>query len=508
MDSLFDVVIIGGGINGCGCAADASLRGLKVLLCEQSDIASKTSSNSTKLIHGGLRYLENGELGMVRKALIERQRLTNLAPYLITPLSFMLGHSKKMRPIWLLYAGLFLYDHLTFKNKMPKSKFISAAKNPLYFEPLKASINKGFLVSDCTVDDARLVMANAIQAERHGATILTRTKLVHAQVVNKTWELTLQGEHKVFQVKTKSVINAGGPWIENVSKILRINLKKTISKVKGSHIIVPKIYEGDQAYMLQNDDKRIIFVIPYFNHTLIGTTEILFNNYPANVQISEEEIIYLLGAVNTKFKQKIEPSDILYNYSGIRPLISNPQKKVRKLTRDYDYSFVNNPAPVINIYGGKLTTYRKLAQNVVDQLKSVFPKLSKTKTQYTFLPGSKFGNHSWEKYKEYATHKYHWIEQETLARYLSTYGTLIESFLGNCKNVNDLGIHFGDKIYQVEIDYLIQKEWAKSIDDIIWRRTKLGFIISDDTEKLLSNYLASVGGTKPATNLETELLNT
>lgn len=493
MDSLFDLAIIGGGINGCGCAADASLRGLKVILCEQSDLGAKASSNSTKLIHGGLRYLENGEISLVRKALIERQLLATLAPHLIKPLSFVLPHNKQMRPIWMLYAGLFLYDHLTFKNKMPKSEFISVTKNYKYFTPLKDSLNKGFMFSECMVDDARLVIENALQAQKYGATISPGTKLVHSQVANNIWELAFQKEDgKVFQIKARSVINATGPWVEKVSNILRIPTNKSIAKVKGSHIIVPKLYENEQAYVLQHDDKRIIFVIPYFNHTLIGTTEISYNSSISSASITEEEVFYLLGIVNAHFKKEITAEDILFNYSGIRPLIYSPRREERKLSRNYDYTLLNSPAPVITIYGGKITTYRQLAVKIINQLKSIFPNLPKSKTAFTPLPGSNINQHSWETYQEYAINKYHWLNLEILKRYFACYGTLTEHILNNCNSMDDLGIFFGDTIYQVEIDYLVQNEWAKTIDDILWRRTKLGLSVKEETEIKLNDYLVSL----------------
>lgn len=496
MDSLYDVVVIGGGINGCGCAADAAQRGLKVLLCEQSDIGSKTSSSSSKLIHGGLRYLENGDIFMVRKALKERQRLIKIAPHIIRPIPFILPRHNNIRPDWILKAGLFLYDNLLIKKHLPKSKKIYAHKDLDYFAPLNPEITRGFIYSDCITDDSRLVIENAIAAKNHGATILSRTKLVHAQITDNIWELALQNTNgKIFQVRSKSIINSTGPWVESVSKVLRMPLKRKISKVKGSHIIVPALYKGTQTYVLQSSDKRIIFVIPYYNHTLIGTTEINYTGSLSSVTISTQEIDYLLKLTNEIFKQQLNKEDIIHQFSGVRPLIYAKGKTERELSRDFDYEFTKNPAPLITVYGGKITTYRILAEKIINNLTrnltSAFPKLKKSATACTPLPGSSSSYSTFEQYTHFAAKKYFWLNKSLLERYLKTYGTHIDVLLKNCSEYEDLGLYFGDSLYQAEVDYLIAHEWAMTIDDILWRRTKLGLTINSQTRFNLNEYLQS-----------------
>lgn len=493
MESLFDVTIIGGGINGCSCAADAAQRGLKVLLCEQSDLGSKTSSSSSKLIHGGLRYLENGDVLMVHKALKERKRLLDIAPHLINPAKFILTNQNRTRPNWLIKIGLSLYDNLLLKKHLPKSQAILHRTHPEYFTPLKPEITKAFIYSDCITDDSRLVIENAIQAKNYGAKILPRTKLIHSQISNNIWELALQDNHgKIFQVKSKSIINATGPWVESVNDILRVPLKQKISKVKGSHIVVPSLYDGEQVYVLQCDDKRIIFVIPFYGHSLIGTTEIKYEGSLTHVNILNEEIDYLLNLVNSHFNKNTTKEDIVHHFSGVRPLLYTPNKEARELSRDFSYDFMKTPAPLITIYGGKITTYRVLGEKVVDALSPIFFKLPKSNTASVKLPGAYSTSMHYHDYLEYARKKYSWMNPNLLNRYLKTYGARCEVLLKDCVEYEDLGLHFGDNLYQLEVDYLIKHEWAMKKDDILLRRTKLGLIVSDQTHAALQEYLNSI----------------
>ena len=472
---IYDVVIIGGGINGCGCAADAALRGLSVLLCEQDDLASKTSSSSSKLIHGGLRYLEQFHFNLVKKALSERQTLMQLAPFLVSPLALVLPHVKKMRPLWMVRLGLFLYDHLNKKNTLPHSRFIHRLKQTLYFEPLNKNINKGFVFYDCTTDDARLTITNALQAKQHGAKIMTQTALIQANVINNLWQLTFQTTSGTpFQVLAKSIINATGPWIEKVNRLLNIPLDHTISLIKGSHIVIPKLYDGDHAYLLQNNDERVVFAIPYHGHTMIGTTDVPLSETLDEVTIESSEIDYLFTLIARFFNKPLTRQDIIHSWSGVRTLLSSDNKNPSQLSREYAYYASINPAPSVTIYSGKMTTYRQLASEVIDQLKSVFPNLPPSTTQTTPLPGSFLGNMNFKDYQLYAAEKYHWLDKTTLTRYLNNYGTRTETLLKNCNNRQDLGICFADTLYQIEVDYLIREEWATCCDDILWRRTKLG----------------------------------
>ncbi len=490
MDHVFDLAIIGGGINGCGCAADAVARGLSVVLCEQDDLASQTSSNSSKLIHGGLRYLEYFDFKLVKKALDEQQTLLQIAPHLVHPQRFILPFRKKTRPLWLLKTGLFIYDHLSRINALPNSQLIRRKTTLDYFQPLQEQFNKGFSFYDCTTDDARLTIANAIQAAEHGASILTKTRLVKAEIRHHGWQLTLQSTTQgLFQINAKAVINATGPWVSAVSELLQIPLQHHMSLVKGSHIVVPKLYEGEHAYMLQHEDKRIVFIIPYHGYTMIGTTDVDYQGALDAVHIDQQEISYLCDLSNYYFKKQITPNDIVYNWSGIRPLLSAIGKKASALSRDYCVRFTQQPAPSLTIYGGKITTYRQLAQQALDALAPVFPNLPPSNTQNMPLPGAIFQNKPLPEYFEYAHQCYHWLDKPLLTHYLENYGTRTDCILANCTKMADLGIRFSAMLYQCEVDYLVHQEWAVTNADILWRRTKLGFNMDADEQTHLSGYL-------------------
>ncbi len=494
MDHVFDVAIIGGGINGCGCAADAALRGLSVVLFEQDDLASKTSSSSTKLIHGGLRYLENYEFGLVKKALEERQILLNMAPHLVHPQSFILPYQKHMRPAWLLRLGLFFYDHLSHKNHLPKCKSIKKSSRNNYFTPLVDKLKRGFLFYDAATDDARLTIINAIQAKKYGASIRPNSTVIKAEVVNHLWQLTIQSkEGSTYKIFAKSIINATGPWVESIAKLTHIPVNHHITLVKGSHIIVPKIYEGKHAYFLQNNDKRVVFVIPYHGFSMIGTTDTLFKgDLNDQIHISKEETDYLLALVNSYFKVKLCSNDVLFSWSGVRPLLATEGKELKALSRDYLYEFNSNPAPIVTIFGGKITTYRQLAEETVNQLAPLFPQMHQSQTKYTPLPGATFGTMSFDQYLIYARKKYDWLDNELLNRYLCSYGSNTELFLSKCTSIESMGKKYGSSLYQVELDYLITEEWAKYSDDVLQRRTKLGLIMDNNSKKELEEYLASI----------------
>ncbi|CEG56781.1 glycerol-3-phosphate dehydrogenase [Legionella fallonii] len=494
MEQVFDVAIIGGGINGCGCAADAALRGLSVVLFEQDDLASKTSSSSTKLIHGGLRYLENYEFALVKKALEERQVLLNLAPHLVHPQSFILPYQKHMRPAWLLRLGLFFYDHLSRKNHLPKCKSIKRTKKNNYFTPLIDQIKRGFLFYDASTDDARLTITNALQAKNHGASIRPNSKVTQIEAGNKIWQLTIQPKSGTpYKIKAKSLINAAGPWVAPIAQLTQIAVNREITLVKGSHIIVPQLYEGKHAYFLQHDDKRVIFVIPYHGFSMIGTTDTLFNeSINSPVRISVEEIDYLLNLVNTYFKSQLSSKDLIFSWSGVRPLLSSEGKDLKALSRDYSYEFNITPAPIVTIFGGKITTYRQLAEETINQLVSIFPQMQSCKTKRTPLPGATFGTVNFEQYLIYARKKYHWLDKELLNRYLYSYGSCTEHFLSKCTSIESMGKRYGTSLYQVELDYLISEEWARHIEDILERRTKLGLVIDSSSKKELENYLTNI----------------
>lgn len=490
MDTVFDVAIIGGGINGCGTAADAALRGLSVILLEKDDLASKTSSSSSKLIHGGLRYLEYYDFALVKKALNERQLLLDLAPHLVHPLPFVLPYQKSMRPTWLLRTGLFFYDNLSRKNKLPRSKLIKRTQQLPYFLPLKNNYTKGFLFYDCTTDDSRLTIANALQAKEHGATILTGTELIHAKVFENLWHLTVKTKaDQQHLIKAKSVVNATGPWVEPINALLTIPSNFKMTLVKGSHLVVHKLYEGNHAYLLQNDDNRIIFIVPYHGHTMIGTTDVAFAGSLDEVNISSEEINYLCRLVNTYLCCQLERKNIITTWSGVRPLIAAEGEELKAISRDYSYSYTNTPAPAVTIYGGKITTYRQSSLEIVNQLQTMFPHLRKSPSEFTPLPGSTLNNWSYTDYLQHAHEKYFWLDESLKERYLAIYGTRTELLLAGCNKMSDLGQDFSSGLYQVEVDYLLREEWAKTCDDILWRRTKLGLNFDPNKKQILTAYL-------------------
>ncbi len=491
MEQVFDVAIIGGGINGCGCAADAALRGLSVILCEQDDLASKTSSKSSKLIHGGLRYLEQYDFSLVKKALSERQKLLQLAPHLVHPLPFIIPYQKNMRPLWMLRAGLFLYDYLSFANKLPHSKLVRREQQTRYFEPLDNPLSKGFLFYDCATDDVRLTLANAMQAKEHGATIMPQTKLIRAEVTGNHWRLTLQKEGcDVLQITAKAVINTTGPWVGRVSELLNIPMVHNLSLVKGSHLVVPKLYEGEHAYMLQHQDKRIIFAIPYHGYTMVGTTDVPYSGDLDNIEIDANEMDYLCAIINQYFNKQLHKEEIITTWSGIRPLLSVNGKTASSLSRDYIYHYSKLPAPAVTVYGGKITTYRQLAQQAVNELRTIFPRLVPSRTSVTPLPGAILDQMDFTQYQAYARQKYHWLDEATKERYLNSYGTYTEKVLAKCNNINDLGTCFSPTLYQVEIDYLLKEEWATCSEDILCRRTKIGMNIDEIAKESLKKYIS------------------
>jgi glycerol-3-phosphate dehydrogenase len=488
---LYDLMVIGGGINGCGIAADAASRGLKVLLCEQQDLAAATSSNSSKLIHGGLRYLEHYEFRLVREALAEREVLLKVAPHIIWPLRFRLPHQPHLRPALLIRLGLFLYDHLARRVTLPASKGFRFGE----VDPLVNTIHRGFEYSDAWVDDSRLVVLNALAAQAHGATILTRTcfqavsrqgSLWHAELFDKTCE-------QIRHIKARSIVNAAGPWVANLFEhALPGPSPQKIRLVKGSHIVVPKLHNDPQAYILQNEDQRIVFVIPYEDDfSLIGTTDVDYQGDPAHVAISDAEIDYLLQISNSYFRQKISRQDICHSYSGVRPLLDDEADSAQAVTRDYklEWDAPTDAAPLLSVFGGKITTYRKLAQAAVDRIASVFPDLPPCTTAQRPLPGGDFLHQAQLLQQLSNTHKF--VPAAVLSRYVRSYGTLSYTLLAGCTHYADLGEDFGHGLYQAEVSYLLNHEWAQSAEDILWRRTKLGLRLDQRQQKRLQEFVAT-----------------
>jgi glycerol-3-phosphate dehydrogenase len=475
---MYDLFIIGGGVNGCGIAADAALRGLKVILCEQEDLASFTSSYSSKLIHGGLRYLEYYEFNLVRKALHERERLLKLAPHLIHPLPTLLPHNRHLRPSWMIRMGLFLYDLLAGKHSMPHSQFLqlNAANTSL-----KAEFIKGYLYYDGQVDDSRLVVANALQAQKYGAEIHTHSKVLSAERKADHWQIEVahQGQTQIYQ--SKVLVNAAGPWVNHIiTDVCHDQAQHHVRLVKGSHVIIkkPSQYHEQHAYILQLADQRIIFVIPYFdNFLLIGTTDVDYEGDPAQAAISNEETEYLLKNVNEYFTWQINKADIVHAFAGVRPLVADAHANASSVTRDYKIEVhdLNKQTPIVHIFGGKITTYRKLSEEVVDHLRAYFPHLPASKTASTPLPGGDIPN--FDVFVQELYRKYPELPRTMLLRQAKAYGTRIDDLLQNVITINDLGQHHDADLYQREIDFLKATEWAQTMEDILWRRTKLGLYL-------------------------------
>ncbi len=490
---LYDLCIIGGGVNGAGIAADAAGRGLCVLLCEQQDLAGATSSASTKLIHGGLRYLEQKEFKLVRHALKEREVLLKLAPHLIEELRFILPHEKHHRPAWLVTLGLFLYDHLAKRKKLQGSRSL-LIKKTLYQDYLNPAIKKAFVYSDCRVDDARLVVVNALQAKQSGATILNYHCCTNVSFTKDRWQISIQNKltQETMQIEAKCLVNATGPWAASFcNETLQAQSHYSMKLVQGSHVVVPKLHPGKDAFILQTQDNRIVFVIPYQEEfSLIGTTDTHFTGDLFHPALLEKETTYLLEVVGQYFNCRLTADDIIWHYSGVRPLISKHNEPLSEISRDYLLELLSeHHPPLLNVFSGKITTYRKLAEEAVDLFSPFFKNLSKSQTKETLLPGGHF--HLASEYLITLEKQFPYLPKKLAKRYLHTYGSDTPVLLKDCTCLNDLGTHFGAGLYQKEVDYLIEHEWAKTAEDIIWRRTKLGLFLTPNEIKLLSEYTGS-----------------
>ncbi len=492
-----DLLVIGGGINGAGIAADAAGRGLTVALCEKDDLANATSWKSSKLIHGGLRYLEYYDFNLVRKALREREILLRKAPHLIQPLQFIMPYVKQIRPAWLIRLGLFLYDYLSQRQVLPGSKRLNLIKEKAGI-PLKKIFSTGFSYYDCYGDDSRLVVMNAMQAKELGAEIFTHTEFISAERKQTDWEILLHNKIKQqnFYITAKVIVNATGPWVDQV--VVRqenVKTKRHISLIKGSHIVVPQLYSGNHAFILQNADKRIIFVIPFVEkYSLIGTTDVSYSGDLDDVEISQPEIDYLLASVNRYFEQPVTAKDIVWTYAGVRPLQQEDDASIPSaITRDFSLELndTNNLAPALNIFGGKLTTYRELSEEAVNLLKPFFPTMGPAWTAHRPLPGGNIPNADFNKFLATLSQQYGWLPPDLLTHYAKNYGALINVLLTNTHRLEDLGRHFGAGLYQCEVEYLVKYEWARSADDILWRRTKFGLAFSENEKAELSQFLTN-----------------
>jgi glycerol-3-phosphate dehydrogenase len=495
---IFDLAIIGGGINGCGIARDAVGRGNSVFLCEMNDLASGTSSWSTKLVHGGLRYLEYYEFSLVRHALLEREILWQIAPHIIRPLRFVLPHHAGLRPAWLLRLGLFLYDHIGGRKLLPPTRTLDLTRDEVGKPLAPGRFHRGFEYSDCFVDDARLVVLTARDAADRGADIRTRTRATEIRQADGIWQVTVEdtasGERST--ISARALVNAGGPWVENIlASGAGVNAKAKVRLVQGSHIVVPRLYAHDRAYIFQNADNRIVFAIPYQDDfTLIGTTDLDYDGDPAKVKISAAEIDYLCKSVSEYLAKPVKPDDIVWTYSGVRPLYDDGASEAKAATRDYVFELdLPGGAPLLSIYGGKITTYRRLAE---DALQKLAPYLSGNKapegwTAKAPLPGGDFDVSALEALVAELLRDYPFLTAAHANRLAHAYGTRAQKMLGPARSMADLGENFGATLTEAEIRYLIANEWAATTEDIVWRRSKLGLRLSAAELSALDDWITS-----------------
>ena len=498
MTRLFDLAVIGGGINGIGIARDAAGRGLSVLLLEQGDLAGATSSASTKLIHGGLRYLEHYAFHLVRESLAEREVLWRAAPHIAGPLRFVLPHHPGLRPRWMIRTGLFLYDHMGGRKILPQTRTLDLRSDPAG-APLRPEFTTGFEYSDCWVDDARLVVLNARDAAAHGADIRTRTRCDAAQIVDGVWRLTLQDGS---DAQARVLVNAGGPYVSRVlSSVLGHNTVTPIRLVKGSHIVVPRLYAHDRCYIFQNADGRVCFAIPYHDDfTLIGTTDEDYSGDPAAVTPSVEEERYLCAAVSEYLRDPVDPASIVWRYAGVRPLRDDGASKAQEATRDYvlELQAQAGEAPVLSVFGGKLTTYLHLAEAAMHKLAPFFPGMRGAWTAGAPLPGGDFPYNGVETVRAGLQRRFPFLAESAARRLVRSYGTLAGDMLGDARDAADLGRVIGADLTEREVDWLVRTEWARTADDVLWRRSKLGLRFSEaETEALVLVIASLTTGPRP-----------
>ncbi len=491
---MLDIFVIGGGINGASVARDAAGRGYSVALAEMNDLASGTSSAATKLIHGGLRYLEHYEFRLVHEALAEREVLWASAPHIIWPLRFVLPHHKGLRPAAVLRAGLAMYDYMGGRRLLPPTKTLDLTRDDAG-KPLKPGYRLGFEYSDCWVNDARFVVLNARDAADRGARIHVRTKVVSARRAEGGWTIELDGEGGRQTVRARMLINAAGPWVDTViNGVLGKNGAHNVRLVQGSHIVVNKLYDHDRCYFFQNSDGRIFFAIPYEDDfTLIGTTDRDYQGDPKDVAITPEETDYLLKAASEYFARAVTRDDIVWTYSGVRPLYDDGASAAQEATRDYVLKLDGDAATgaVINVFGGKLTTSRRLAESVMEKIEGVLGAKGPAWTQKGTLPGGDFGVKSFDAEVRRLGMDYPGMPAGLLRRLMRLYGTKAGVVLGGVKTTDELGAHFGGDLYGAEVDYLVAQEWARTAQDILWRRTKLGLRVGPDDVARLEEYLAT-----------------
>ena len=486
MDEL-DLLVVGGGINGTASARDAAGRGLSVMLVEKDDLAAHTSSASSKLVHGGLRYLEQFEFKLVRESLAERERLLRAAPHIVRPLEFVLPIGASSRPAWMIRAGLFLYDRLAGRTVLPGSRAIG-----LDGRGLKPGARAGFAYWDCRVQDSRLVVLNAIDAAERGAAIMTRTELIAGRREDSLWRVRVRDSHGERTVRARALVNAAGPWAGRLLEhVDHARNRQRVRLVKGSHILLPRLYSGEHAFILQNPDGRVVFAIPFEDRfTLVGTTDVDWTGDPGDAAISEAETDYLLGTVARNFASSLPQADIVWRYSGVRTLVDDGSGDPAKATRDYVLDLDPAGAPLLSVFGGKLTTYRSVAEKALDRLAPFFPHASLGWTRDAALPGGDIPDLDVERYAQRLHGEWPALPSELLSRFARSYGTRTKALLGDIRTTEDLGEHFGAGLHAREVDYLVAHEWARTAEDVLWRRTKHGLHINPKGKQRLSTYLA------------------
>lgn len=505
-----DVLVVGGGINGCGIARDLAGRGWRVLLAEKDDLAAHTSSASTKLIHGGLRYLEYYEFSLVRKALQEREVLLKSAPHIMWPLRFVMPHDAAMRPAWMVRMGLFLYDHLARREVLPGSRGIDLRRHPAGV-PLKSHYTRGFEYSDGWVDDARLVVLNALDARARGAQVLTRTRVSGAQRMQGGWTVSLElADGSVRTVRARALVNAAGPWAESFLRGVarpaagEALATKSLRLVKGSHIVVPRIFEHEHAYIFQNPDKRIIFAIPYQQHyTLIGTTDVEVQGEPGTARIDEAEIAYLCEQASRYFANPVTPADVVWTYSGVRPLLDDASGDPSAVTRDYLLERNEAGAPLLSVWGGKITTFRKLAEDAADAVGQMLGEARQPWTEGAMLAGGDLAAWTGQavpgetppqlfaRFVQAVRARWTWLPATLAERLARAYGARIDGVIGAAQSLAGLGEEVAPGLHAAELVFLQREEWAVSADDVLWRRSKLGLGLSAEQRQAVGTWLAA-----------------
>lgn len=488
MRDSFDLLVIGGGVNGAGIARDAQGRGISTCLVERGDLAGATSSASSKLIHGGLRYLEQYEFRLVREALAEREVLLRIAPHIVWPMRFVLPHRPEMRPRWMIRAGLFLYDHLAPRVSLPGTESIAVARHR-YGEPLQSEITSAFAYSDCWVEDSRLVVLNARDAAARGAEVLVRTSFVGAEREGDAWVCRLVGPDGVERrVRARALVNAAGPWVMNAQDAAHARAQDRVRLVRGSHIVLPALYDGPQAYILQNDDRRVVFVIPYEGRfSLVGTTDVPHEGDPRSAHCTPEEAAYLCRAVARQFKDAPDPQEIVWTYSGVRPLHDDGADNPSAVTRDYvlKTDAPEGQAPLLTVYGGKITTYRRLAEEAVEKIGAALDKAGTPWTGTAPLPGGEFGGLDLPAFEAEMARRHPWLPQPALHRMVRAYGSDLDTLLDGASGPNAMGEEYGAGFTERELDWLVRHEWARTADDVLWRRSKLGLHMPEEGQQRL-----------------------